>query len=1077
MTLNRVMQSFVILAEILATNAAGVQVPVRMASVNATPNDVLINGQSWLPAITSAPTIRITLPEEISSGDLQVDWGQITFRFSAELGNYGWSALNFDGAATKIWRGLSGSEWAGYSLIFDGDCGPLERGNVGQGALILRGPEGVLTKDSLTGTYAGTGGIEGPIALKGTLKPRAYGICENIDPILINASLNIYQFDAYNACDDVTAVYENAVTLQAPVGTVPTDYAALAALTLAPGQWAKAPAIGCFRLGAAPSGKITADVRGSRDGGSFVSSPAAVAAKMLKDAGVSGGSIDTTSLNAVDTSANREIGNYIKSQTQWGELVRKALGDAFGYAFYNPLSQKWTFGRNIATKTPIVIKGDGSQTPMLAQTREGTAIAQTVVQAPVWKVRVGHRRCWSTHSDSEISFLATITEMGDWNNTQVYFDGNVVTYAVNGRRYRYIAATPTAGNLPTDTAFWEQISGPIDFGTIVGSTRPEDNSTRNEDAGNLIPTANTLAGADFSNGANLQTISGQAMAAVVGGAGATVLYSNYQPVRGGQLLHFEITGHVDTTTVDFVQHGYNWKDAAGNVFAEDLPNMAFSGSEAIGIAASVTKKQSVRLPAGAVSARLYALRPNWSGIATFLFRRPWMAHGERGATEGAPAGTNVAGQLAELLVSDAAAATATLNAISADGILHRSEKPEVRKQRETIEKEHAIIIARADARQVSRAALDTAYTNLIAYLDVLALGSETDTEIVRSVFNFRFSDYFEKRQAVLDAIAAWSTRNEDGGGNMIASPITLSDVIYGGGSSPDTINGIPMAAVLGSVGANALFGEYVKVRGGERIYFGITGYTDVSTVDTLQLAYNWADSAGNVYAVDLPDMAFNGTEAIGFSNSKTKGQWVEIPLNAVSARLYARRNTWSVNGTFRLRQPFMGRAQPSADVTSQNTAANTNAVGSSSAGDVVGRGQLIDPSTGRATNRRIIPQIMGSGVIQIINTNPLSASTDTSGVATININPHVVADDAGTVSYSGSSIGGLSASTNYYVYEINPNYAGGARTYSATTDRNLLATPGARFVGFVTTPGAGGSNNGIGAGAGFQSPGTPTWEP
>jgi hypothetical protein len=114
-------------------------------------------------------------------------------------------------------------------------------------------------------------------------------------------------------------------------------------------------------------------------------------------------------------------------------------------------------------------------------------------------------------------------------------------------------------------------------------------------------------------------------------AGSTVIYSEFQPVRGGQRAHFEVTGHVDFSTPDSASHGYNWIDAAGAVTAVNLPDLFFSGSEAVGIANSKTKRQSVTLPATAVGYRMYGVRPAWSGSNTFFFRRPYMGNAARGA--------------------------------------------------------------------------------------------------------------------------------------------------------------------------------------------------------------------------------------------------------------------------------------------------------------------------------------------------------------------------------------------------------------------------------------------------------------
>jgi hypothetical protein len=52
--------------------------------------------------------------------------------------------------------------------------------------------------------------------------------------------------------------------------------------------------------------------------------------------------------------------------------------------------------------------------------------------------------------DSIINFSANT-----YNNTVEYSTGDIVQYSVDGNYYRYIQNTPSTGNLPTDTTFWE----------------------------------------------------------------------------------------------------------------------------------------------------------------------------------------------------------------------------------------------------------------------------------------------------------------------------------------------------------------------------------------------------------------------------------------------------------------------------------------------------------------------------------------------------------------------------------------------------------------------------------------------
>ncbi len=128
------------------------------------------------------------------------------------------------------------------------------------------------------------------------------------------------------------------------------------------------------------------------------------------------------------------------------------------------------------------------------------------------------------------------------------------------------------------------------------------------------------------------------------------------------------------------------------------------------------------------------------------------------ATSGAPTGTNVAGVPAATLVADAATAKADgasalsqLANISADGVLAAVEKKFVRQRRDIIIEQYPLWRDRADALGVSRAALTTAYTNLISYLAALvpSLESASETAIVRATFDGRFKDYADLLDEVI----------------------------------------------------------------------------------------------------------------------------------------------------------------------------------------------------------------------------------------------------------------------------------------------------------------------------------------
>lgn len=126
--------------------------------------------------------------------------------------------------------------------------------------------------------------------------------------------------------------------------------------------------------------------------------------------------------------------------------------------------------------------------------------------------------------------------------------------------------------------------------------------------------------------------------------------------------------------------------------------------------------------------------------------------------------------------------------------------------------------------------------------------------------------------------------------------------------------------------------------------------------------------------------------------------------------------------------------------------------------------------TGVASSQRLLPMLNSGGKLSTQSAQPLSAA-DVGATATITVAAHNVqfGSVVGLVSYNTGSITGLAFSTLYYVYADDPNYAGGAVTYLATTNANTAtANDGRYYLGKVTTPadGGGGSSGGWGGGGG-----------
>lgn len=357
-------------------------VVVRMSSAKA---GIAIGANFFEPAIVSAPSRTI----DVKADGIEIKYSSISFSVAD---NPTWSNLVWDGAQARLYVGEDTATTIGeMTQIFEGLTGPLTRDKLVADVPVL-GNESRLNQNLLVTSYNGTGGVEGPTSLRGTLKPFASGACQNIEPILIDPTQMVYQFHGYGACEAVSAVYENALSLGAPTTTV-TTYAALIAATLAEGQWAAAPAVGMFRLGAAPSGKITADVSGAKNGAAFPSTIGDITQHLMSIAALNAAFIDVATISAFTQTWNF----YSTAQVKIGEIIREAFLQANAYIFANEAGV-FRAGNQISTKAAGVL----TTAPERAEPYV-INVEQLSAPAPVFRVKIGHTKCWSTHSASEIS--------------------------------------------------------------------------------------------------------------------------------------------------------------------------------------------------------------------------------------------------------------------------------------------------------------------------------------------------------------------------------------------------------------------------------------------------------------------------------------------------------------------------------------------------------------------------------------------------------------------------------------------------------------------------------------------------
>ena len=107
---------------------------------------------------------------------------------------------------------------------------------------------------------------------------------------------------------------------------------------------------------------------------------------------------------------------------------------------------------------------------------------------------------------------------------------------------------------------------------------------------------------------------------------------------------------------------------------------------------------------------------------------------------------------------------------------------------------------------------------------------------------------------------------------------------------------------------------------------------------------------------------------------------------------------------------------------------------------------------GIVPSEQSLPMVSTGNLSSVQDDQAALTASDAGASATISVAAHALDMSTGPVSYNAGSITGLSYSTKYYVYCVDPTYAGGAVTYLASTDpTNLVADVGSYYVGQITT--------------------------
>lgn len=457
--------------------ATGSRVTLRASSADRR-EMLALNSVRWVPAIIRRPSISDDLFDgnftgAINDGGATIDFAMFGLKRQDALA----ATYRYAGAVVTIYEGDIGDAWP-WTTVFTGivDTFTNDAERLSLRLKVNTTPFGV---PALTATYAGTGGKEGGADLKFKVKPWCFGVASNVQPVLIDVTNSVYQVSAYGPINGVTACYERGASFGASYGNY-TTYANLVAASIPPGRWATCLAEGMIRLGAPETGLITADVEGDKPS-TFLRKTGEIIDRICTNAGIASGSIDSTSLNGLDTAlttlltGDGYINLYLTEQTTVMEIAQRLARPCNAAAGVHPRTGKLYVCRTAAIGTSVLsLNAQGRKIP----SEPGVlACVEQDVSPPYWRIEMQGQRSWRVHSASEIAFTADLVEVGDYAGGTTYREGNIVTD--QGGRWLYINPTAAAGNAPptlptTSNSYWSSLTQPVDYTEVAGTKPPTD---------------------------------------------------------------------------------------------------------------------------------------------------------------------------------------------------------------------------------------------------------------------------------------------------------------------------------------------------------------------------------------------------------------------------------------------------------------------------------------------------------------------------------------------------------------------------------------------------------------------------
>lgn len=256
-----------------------------------------------------------------------------------------------------------------------------------------------------------TDDVGGDVNIKSKAKPMVFGEVKNIRPVLINEGGLIYEVHGYGPIHAIDAVYDKGVLL-----TLTTDYT----VDLTNGR---------FTLTASPAGEVTCDVRGHKEGGTYLETTCSIVDRMIREfTTLQTADINASSLIALSALTPATVGIYVNpadvvEQSQERLDTVKATIDALmtGISGYHGFGRdgKFAVGR--------------LEAPAVSADAEFTSIDILKIERlpsdiPPYRIRCKYARNWTVQNEGSLAaavtdnrrnYLAKDSLVGEYEDTSV----------------------------------------------------------------------------------------------------------------------------------------------------------------------------------------------------------------------------------------------------------------------------------------------------------------------------------------------------------------------------------------------------------------------------------------------------------------------------------------------------------------------------------------------------------------------------------------------------------------------------------------------------------------------------------